>query len=571
MKQQHNEEKKEDLNGAYEAFICEILQSAKSITLKKLLAEKKVKYRSKLTSKEQMISVLSPIVTNEDLNKIMTDLGINLPIPTQNQFAKESPVIQQNEDTFNYPKEGMRYNGAVMGVDVHKDTLVCAIVDSTGIVYEKMFENSVIGFESILKLIRTYHCEAVAMESTGEYWFKFSWFLQDAKVPILVANPQQTKATQGVKTDQHDARRIAIAFRDGRLKPSVTCNRWQFELRKLGRSLLQYIGQETNYKNRINKILIKCENGGLVYELFSSDRGFQLVSDLCGCESFEDFFECVKKAYSKGRGKTRKRSDLMDKARKYWSVREELIYNQSYVRFVLEFTSLCQAKEKTTALELMMGEMITENKETEESLHLLLSIPSVGKRTALILVAEIVDIRFFSSSKKFVKWCGLAPRVNQSGYKKRNNGHLCKSGNKYIRRAAYLAAQIDYNIARNGPHPVGNFVRRVYQKNGIYKHAIVAGCHKLMTIVYAVLTKRQQFIPYSSEAAEIRSYEKTVQRKIADFNKYIVKSISANPIAQFNKEIKRSVEQILSNANKLRILLKEINIDDNFVLEEESS
>jgi len=38
---------------------------------------------------------------------------------------------------------------------------------------------------------------------------------------VLVANPRQTKDTQGKKTDKLDARRIYIAHRDGRLKPSV--------------------------------------------------------------------------------------------------------------------------------------------------------------------------------------------------------------------------------------------------------------------------------------------------------------------------------------------------------------
>jgi transposase len=558
MKKQNNNKKKENLDEARHAFISEILQKVKSTDLKKLLAEKKVMNRTKLGQKPKMIAALIPILTTEDLNKIREDLKINNSKLVKKAFDKRPPAKQQDVDKFNYPKEGMRYNGAIMGVDVHKNTLVCAIVDSTGSLHEETYENSLTGLESILQLIKTYRCEAVAMESTGEYWLKYAWYLQDAKVPILVANPQQTKATQGIKTDKHDARRIAIAFRDGRLKPSVICNRWQFELRKLGRSLLQYIEQETAYKNRINKILLNCENGDVVYKLLVSERGLILIRGLCGYESLDAYFHCVKEAYSKGRGKITKRSDLMNLTRLYWSVRGDLIKNDSFFRFVSEFESLCQAKEKTSALELQMARMISNKKETRKALHLLLSIPSVGIRTALIFVAEIVDIRFFSSSKKFVKWCGLAPRVNQSGYHKRSNGHLCKSGNKYIRRAAYLAVQVDYNIGRSGPHPVGDFVRRIYQKTGIYKHAIVAGCHKLMSIVYAILTKQQNFMPYSSESSEIKRYEKRVQRKIADFNRYIAKSITKNPIVQLNEKISKCVDQVMSNTNELRDLLKGI-------------
>jgi len=46
---------------------------------------------------------------------------------------------------------------------------------------------------------------------------------------------------------------------------------------------------------------------------------------------------------------------------------------------------------------------------------LLETMPSVGPFTALLVKAEVADISRFSSSKQLVSYCGLAPRVNQSG------------------------------------------------------------------------------------------------------------------------------------------------------------
>jgi len=70
---------------------------------------------------------------------------------------------------------------------------------------------------------------------------KAFWKLTEGCVKVLVANPLQTKAAQGVKTDPEDARRIAIAFRDGRLKPSVVCTPEQYSMRKLNRDAIKKV------------------------------------------------------------------------------------------------------------------------------------------------------------------------------------------------------------------------------------------------------------------------------------------------------------------------------------------
>ncbi|MHA1253727.1 MAG: transposase [Candidatus Helarchaeota archaeon] len=42
----------------------------------------------------------------------------------------------------------------------------------------------------------------------------------------------------------------------------------------------------------------------------------------------------------------------------------------------------------------------------------------------------MADIGYFPSPKKLVKWAGLAPRVYQSGHKKKITGKIHKGGNK---------------------------------------------------------------------------------------------------------------------------------------------
>ena len=48
-------------------------------------------------------------------------------------------------------------------------------------------------------------------------------------------------------------------------------------------------------------------------------------------------------------------------------------------------------------------------------LKLLMTIPGIGFLTAVTLYAEICDIGRFSCAKKLAHYCGLVPRVSQSG------------------------------------------------------------------------------------------------------------------------------------------------------------
>jgi len=47
--------------------------------------------------------------------------------------------------------------------------------------------------------------------------------------------------------------------------------------------------------------------------------------------------------------------------------------------------------------------------------RLLMTIPEIGFLTALTLYAEICDIRRFSDPDKLARYCGLVPKVSQSG------------------------------------------------------------------------------------------------------------------------------------------------------------
>ncbi|MHA1251153.1 MAG: IS110 family transposase, partial [Candidatus Helarchaeota archaeon] len=117
--------------------------------------------------------------------------------------------------------------------------------------------------------------ESGAIETTAQYHLKIVYELIREGIPVLVANPQQTKNTQGKKTDKLDARRIAIAHRDGRLKPSVIPPEELFNLRKATKHKLKLIGEMTKIKQRLDQVF---HNKDFYYKnLLKSKRGLEIL------------------------------------------------------------------------------------------------------------------------------------------------------------------------------------------------------------------------------------------------------------------------------------------------------
>ncbi|MFN8658118.1 MAG: IS110 family transposase [Candidatus Obscuribacterales bacterium] len=70
---------------------------------------------------------------------------------------------------------------------------------------------------------------------------------------------------------------------------------------------------------------------------------------------------------------------------------------------------------------------------------LLLSIPGIGEKTAVMLLS-LIDFRKFSSSRSLSKFLGLTPRKWESGTSIKRNGSITKAGNKHVRNALLFPA-----------------------------------------------------------------------------------------------------------------------------------
>lgn len=142
-------------------------------------------------------------------------------------------------------------------------------------------------------------------------------------------------------------------------------------------------------------------------------------------------------------------------------------------------------------IECELEKLVEVEAGKDEDCKLLMTIPGVGPLTALVLRAEIGDIRRFESPGALVCYCGLSPTVSQSA-DKAYYGKLNRACNRFLKYVLVLRAQ---GVARSkGSNPLRDTYWRVFFRRKT-NHAKIAVARQLARIVYRMLKDRQCWDP----------------------------------------------------------------------------
>lgn len=480
---------------------CELIERAElvkltSANLYKVLQYKNVCNRSKLHKKAQRVEKLVGIVTRSDLETLgFTDILV----PRMELSAKDRSTNFSEKDLRKLPQKGKRFNVPVGGIDVHKEVLAVSVADQKGIRARKQFLNEEKGIEDLIRFFKHYSVENAALESTAEYWLKPFWKLNASGVKVLVANPLQTKSTQGKKTDKEDADRIALAFRDGRLKPSVVCTPDQYSMRKLSRAAFKKKQQATSSANRLNSMYETFGAAPWIKKLHESRRGIRIYYQTLEAIDQDHILKVLTDEYSNGPHQIRAQWKLKKRAGELMQFLHNMdISPNNRSLFGQNLEDYVNYNRVASEIRLKLIQFATEQGQFtdrfKQNLELLLTVPNVSLNTALMILIEIVDINFFWNPKGLARWAGLTPRVKQSGFKKKQSGHLHKAGNKWLRTAVWLSAENCYRHLKDSDEPIGTYIKRLFkERKKHYFVAITAGARKLLTYIYHVLTQQRPF------------------------------------------------------------------------------
>jgi len=99
-------------------------------------------------------------------------------------------------------------------------------------------------------------------------------------------------------------------------------------------------------------------------------------------------------------------------------------------------------ERQMAALEQQIQAHMRAHSSLRQQAELLQSIPGIGERTAIKLLAEVPLLGQYRSARQAAAYAGLSPRQRESGSSVRGKTRLSKVGNAAVRRALYLPAVV---------------------------------------------------------------------------------------------------------------------------------
>lgn len=138
-------------------------------------------------------------------------------------------------------------------------------------------------------------------------------------------------------------------------------------------------------------------------------------------------------------------------------------------------------------LEKALDQIIFDHYEQENKI--IRSIPGVGLKTAVMLLALTNGFQKFSSYKQFISYVGLSPRIYESGTIK-GRARICKMGMGRARQLLYMAARAAsrYNKACR------ELYERLLARGKAKKLALIAVANKLVKQVFALIAKNETYL-----------------------------------------------------------------------------
>lgn len=158
---------------------------------------------------------------------------------------------------------------------------------------------------------------------------------------------------------------------------------------------------------------------------------------------------------------------------------------------------LKRIKVEIKKLETSLEELL--KKHSGNVLTNILSIPGIGKKTAMLMMVTTNNFRDFDSSKQVTAYVGLAPTERSSGSSIRGRSYISKKGDPMLRHHLFMCS---FTACQNNPQCRALY-ERIVAKGKSKKLALIAVCNKLIKqafgvvkndLVYDVNYRRRQLV-----------------------------------------------------------------------------
>jgi transposase len=144
------------------------------------------------------------------------------------------------------------------GLDVHKDTVFCAVFDGKKHGEVKQYSTVTPSLYSMGENLQLEGVKKIAIESTGSYWIPVWNILEEMGFELILVNPYLIKQMPGRKSDVKDAQWIATLLHKGMLRSSLVPDKTIRELRVYSRQYVKLQQKRTSILQSIERNLEMC-------------------------------------------------------------------------------------------------------------------------------------------------------------------------------------------------------------------------------------------------------------------------------------------------------------------------
>ena len=443
------------------------------------------------------------LITSPPLNSGSILLDKDISLLEDNSKQKEISFCKNKPHNENADVLAVFYSSHVsaVGIDVHNNKMVlayqCAVPELNGLMTDMLTTAAdMTSLERAVNWILAKNPEVVIMESTGIYWMTLYNLLEkNGFAPkTYVLNAYNVKVMSGHKSDKTDAQHLAAIGRLGTFKGSFIPKMVFRDTRVISRHISNVKRDMAKEKCRLHKLLsIKGLKASTVFSNIAGPTARKILDAVMSGMQGQELYQFIED----NRGRLKASTSEIMTALQYTDIEAITPLYDDYISQIEIY------EERLAFLSKLLDQHLINYTPLIKKLT---SVPGVNDRIAKIIVSELGDDwSRFKSSKELCSWVGIAPGNKESAGHRINVG--ITNGNKYIRKALIEAAQ---SIGKMGDCHLKSWFLNLRNRMS-YNKAITALAHKLLRIIYALVTKDttyQEFVPI--EPVDELLYEDTL-------------------------------------------------------------
>lgn len=410
----------------------------------------------------------------------------------------------------------------IVGIDIAKNVHWAGIILPNGKEIKKSFSfhNNRKGFESLVETIKNVlkmlnlKKAIVGMEPTGHYWKSCARYLKKIEwIKVVTVNPFHVKNAKEfddncqTKNDKKDCMTIARLIKDARFfEPYLPEGIWA-DLRNLSNTRAELVRKQNAVKCRLVAIIDEYfPEYTKVFKNVLSRTSEEILKE---CPFPEDIKSIGKEELLKHIKKTVKRGYSKKQVETIYKIANESIGTTEGIEGA-KFQLIIYIEEaKLLEKQIKMTEQELERQLKETGFYeSLISIQGIGIVSAAMFVGEVGDINRFDSYEQIRRYAGLNLVENSSGNHK-GKTTISKRGRSLLRSILYRMAFTMVNKNKEIKELYKYLTTR--KENQLKKkQAIVAVIGKILQIIYALVTKNEEY-----KATRVFTGERLEQLKVA--------------------------------------------------------